>query len=81
MSLQNMYTCLGDDDPDLKLEMDYDFCPRKLWRRILNKLLEPWHEFMSIAQLTELLQSQFYNLKIRAGILNKMNKLLEIINL
>jgi hypothetical protein len=29
---------------------------------------------MSIAQLTELLQSQFYNFKISAGILNKMNK-------
>lgn len=58
----------------LKLEVDSDFCSRKFWRRILNKLLEPWHEFMSIAQLTELLQSQFYNFKISAGILNKMNK-------
>jgi hypothetical protein len=53
-------------------------CEEEFW----NKLLEPWHEFMSIAQLTELLlQSQFYNLEIRAGILNKMNKFLEIINL
>jgi hypothetical protein len=75
-----MYTCLGDDDLDFKTGGGLWF----LFKKIVKKNFEQitwtltWiHEYCTTYWTV---QSQFYNLKIRAGILNKMDKLLEVIN-
>jgi hypothetical protein len=75
MSLHNMYTCLGDDDPDFKTRGGLWFSVQEnfeeeFWTNYLNPDMNSW----VLHNLLNCCNPQFYNFRISAGILNKMNK-------
>jgi hypothetical protein len=82
MSLHNMYTCLGDDDPDFKTRGGLWFLFKKIVKKNFEQIyLNPGMNSWVLHNLLNCCNPNFTILKISAGVLKKMNKLLEIINL